>query len=104
MTTETASVCLLSKSVAVATPRASTTISAPSATARARLKRLGQSENTHKENLMTLTKRGRVALALALTLLALLALWAVDNAITPDECKTSPDTMSQACLDLVFPN
>jgi hypothetical protein len=56
---------------------------------------------------MTLTKRGRVALALALTLLALLALlalWAVDNAITPDECKTSPDTMSQACLDLVFPN
>lgn len=53
---------------------------------------------------MSLTKRGRVALALALTMLALLALWAVDNAITPDECKTSPDTMSQACLDLVFPN
>ena len=53
---------------------------------------------------MNLTKRGRIALVLALILLALLAVWAVDNAITPDECKTSPDKMSQACLDLVFPN
>lgn len=53
---------------------------------------------------MNLTKRGRIALTIALVLLALLAVWAVDNAITPDECKVSPDQMSQGCLDLVFPN
>ena len=53
---------------------------------------------------MALTKRGKRVKAVAIALLAFALFAGVEYITTPKECRGKVETLSQACLDIRFPN
>ncbi len=53
-------------------------------------------------NDIRLTKRGKIVVAILAAVVAYLAVSAAFDAITPDNCKVSPQYMSKGCIDLIY--
>ena len=53
---------------------------------------------------MALTKRGKRVKAVVIALLAFALLAGGEYITTPKECRGKVETLSQACLDIRFPN
>ena len=57
------------------------------------------------DNKIKLTKRGRIVKRVALTILVLATIYALNYITTPAECRSNDiEQLSQFCIDLRFPN
>jgi len=52
---------------------------------------------------MTLTNKGRIVRNILIAIAVLFVIWAIDNAITPDICKTAEGKKTEACRQLLYP-
>ena len=52
---------------------------------------------------MTLTRKGRIVRNILIVIAVIVVVWLIDNAITPDICKTAEGKKTEACRTLLFP-
>lgn len=52
---------------------------------------------------MTLTRKGRIVRNTLIVIAVIVVVWLIDNAITPDICKTAEGKKTEACRTLLYP-
>jgi hypothetical protein len=52
---------------------------------------------------MTLTRKGRIVRNILIVVAVLFVIWLIDDAITPDICKTAEGKKTEACRTLLYP-